>query len=105
MAVKIGTVATFAGVKADKAQVVKILEECAEVYSAFENWCDCGGVFDNEEIINGVHVKQTYIIATECADVIQATCNLLAALGVDDLTAVLDRCKQKNIERGRKYGL
>lgn len=99
MAVKIGTVSTFADVKPDKAQAVKILEESAEVFAEWQNWNDCSPFaidFGGERLF-------TNTLIDECADVIQATCNLLAALGVDDLTAVLDRCKQKNIERGREY--
>lgn len=113
MAVKIGIVSTFADVKPDKAQAVKILEESAEVFSAWENspfphicqnnMHSCA-VCENNPLVTqyGMCNAIPYLV-NECADVIQATCNLLAALGVDDLTAVLDRCKQKNIERGREY--
>lgn len=34
-------------------------------------------------------------------DVIQAVCNLLVAVGVDDMTEVMERCEQRNRERGR----
>jgi phosphoribosyl-ATP pyrophosphohydrolase len=89
-------------VKADKAQAVKILEESAEVFSAWECCCVvCSKKFDDVCFSQNCVIRER--IAEECADVIQAVCNLLAALGVDDLTAVLDRCKQKNIERGREY--
>lgn len=103
MAVKIGTVSTFADVKPDKAQAVKILEESVEVFAAWQG-CACG---DWNECANSIQARSPCFayaaLVNECADVIQAVCNLLAALGVDDLTAVLDRCKQKNIERGREY--
>ena len=102
MSVKLGTVSTFADVKANKAQAVKILEESAEVFSAWECcYSSCSKKFENKCFSGDCVIREG--IAEECADVIQAVCNLLAALGVDDLTAVLDRCKQKNIERGREY--
>lgn len=108
MSVKIGTVSTFADVKPNKAQAVKILEESAEVFSAWEELHYCTGetnTCDFCPFINDCVPGVKYGLVDECADVIQAVCNLLAALGVDDLTAVLDRCKQKNIERGRNYGI
>lgn len=104
MAVKIGMVATFADVKADKTQAVKILEESAEVFSAWENDNGCDGWGYCAKCKSAYNkCYENRLLIDECADVIQAVCNLLAALGVDDLTAVLDRCKQKNIERGREY--
>ncbi len=36
-----------------------------------------------------------------CADNIQATCNLLAALGVTDFAPYMDMCRKRNEERGR----
>ncbi len=113
MAVKIGTVATSADAKPDKAQALKILEESAEVFSAWQDiYNECADYTNcatcRANILNSKIPYQCDLCAklvNECADVIQAVCNMLAALGVDDLTAVLDRCKQKNIERGREYGL
>lgn len=40
-------------------------------------------------------------IVDECCDVIMATCNLLAALGVTDLTEAMAACEERNKERGR----
>ena len=102
MAVKIGTVATFADAKPDKTQVVKILEESAEIFGAWQK-CNHYGCMACLSVYKFCSVREC--IALECADTIQAICNLLAAYGIDDLTAVLDRCKQKNIERGREYGI
>ena len=39
----------------------------------------------------------------ECADTIQAVCNLLDALGVVDFTPYVDMCRARNEERGREY--
>lgn len=89
MTVKIGEVTTFANPKADKAQVLKVLEESAEVFSA---WEDYTSTYD-EELLPP--------LVDECADVIQATCNLLAALGVDDMRDAMRACEARNRERGR----
>ena len=37
----------------------------------------------------------------ECADVIQATLNLVAALGVEDMRPWMDECERRNRERRR----
>ena len=89
MSVQIGTVITFPDVKPDKAQVVKIGEECMEVYSAWEDW---ESTHDYELLPH---------LVDECADLITATCNLLAALGVDDMRGAMAECEERNRERGR----
>ena len=40
-------------------------------------------------------------VLEECADVIQATLNLVAALGVEDFRPYLKACEERNRERGR----
>lgn len=87
--VDVGSVAVFRGVKADKAQVLKIGEETMEVFSAFEDWIFTGDELDKKDLLN------------ECADVMQATCNLIAALGVDDFTPYMEACRRRNEKRGR----
>jgi phosphoribosyl-ATP pyrophosphohydrolase len=82
MSVRIGKVATFVDPKANKAQALKPLEEAAEVFAAWQ-----GGEKDK--------------IVSECADVITATCNLLAAIGVDDMHEAMSECKARNDARGR----
>lgn len=94
MTVKLGTVQTFAGVKPDKAQALKVLEEAAEVFGAWQLWDD----LDQDEKGDGFNVV---CMMNECADVIQATCNLLAAYGVVDFTAYMEACRKRNVERGR----
>lgn len=91
MSVNIGEVQTFNKVHADKAQVMKIAEEAMEVFSAWEDWRPFPTVKgrDREHLLD------------ECADVIQATCNLLASLGVDDAVDIMTRCKARNAARGR----
>jgi len=89
MSVRIGDVVTFVNVQADKAQVVKIGEEAMEVYSAWEDWEST----HDEELLPH--------LVDECADLITATCNLLAALGVDDMSGAMAECEARNRERGR----
>ena len=89
--VTIPSVRTFAHVEADKAQVMKVAEESLEVFSAWENFRD-----------DASDVKRSAVV-DECADVIQAVCNLLSALGVDDMTEAMAACERRNEERGR-YG-
>lgn len=88
--VNIGKVATFPGVKPDKAQALKVLEEAAEVFGAWQ-------VFDDYEPPSFF----AEAVLDECADVIQATCNLVAALGVTDLAPYMEKCRMRNEERGR----
>ena len=88
--VNIGEVATFPGVKADKAQALKVLEEAAEVFGAWQQ-------FDDGE----KSALSRWLVLAECADVIQATCNLLAGMGVTDFAPHMDMCRARNEERGR----
>lgn len=87
--VHVGSVRRFDEVKPDKAHVMKVAEESLEVFSAWENFRD-----------DASDVKRSAVV-DECCDVIQATCNLLAALGVDDLTEAMAACERRNRERGR----
>lgn len=88
--VSIGKVATFPGVKADKAQALKVLEEAAEVFGAWQ-------ALDTGECSS----RKRIAVLDECADVIQATCNLLAGMGVTDFAPHMDMCRARNEERGR----
>lgn len=91
--VNIGEVATFPGVKADKAQALKVLEEAAEVFGAWQQFDDCQSP-----------ALSRWRVLSECADVIQATCNLLAGMGVADFTPYVAMCRTRNKERGRFDG-
>ena len=96
--VTIPPVRAFAGVAPDKAQALKPLEEAAEVFGAWKRLlgnriCDgYGSVLER-----CAHAD----LIDECCDVIQSTCNLLAALGVTDLTDAMARCEERNERRGR----
>ena len=107
MIVTIPPVRAFARVEPDKAQALKPLEEAAEVFAAWQAW-DYWRARDVEERYPDIDLASTLEIyrkpiVDECADVIQATCNLLSALGVTDLTDAMAACERRNRERGR-YG-
>lgn len=90
MTVNVGEVAVFPNAKADKEQALKIVEEAAEVFSAWEDW-------DSNETDDGLRA----ILMDELADVIQAVANMLHAIGVDDATLAMEACRKRNEERGR----
>lgn len=92
--VTIPPVRTFAHVEASKAQALKPLEEAAEVFAAWQRW----------DLWTGVDLRESMMraaIVDECCDVITATCNLLAAIGVTDLTEAMAACEERNRKRGR----
>lgn len=93
MSVHIGEVETFPDVEPDKAQVLKVLEEAAEVFGAWQAW---KGATNGQEWCDNANK-----LLDECADVIQATCNLLEALCVSDMRPHMDACAERNRERGR----
>ena len=101
MPVEIGTVTTFPHPKADKEQVLKIAEEYGEIYSAWER------LQQSERAHKYAHTPYEeieyakWLLVDECADLITATCNLLAALGVDDMRGAMAACEARNRERGR----
>lgn len=76
--VRVGSVRRFDHVEPDKAQAVKVLEEAAEVVGAWQQWCATTGWAPE------AHEDFRRALLDECADVIQATLNLVAALGVED---------------------
>lgn len=94
MSIEIGTVQTFTDVRTDKTQALKVLEEAAEVFGAWQLWDD----LEPGEKRDGFNVV---CLMNECADVIQATCNLVAAYGVTDFTGFMEACRKRNVERGR----
>lgn len=89
MRVNIGTVRTFPGVLPDKAQAMKVVEEAAEVFSAWEQWSSV-----RDEGIRDM-------LVAELADCVTACANLAAALGVYDLARAVKEAELRNEERGR----
>ena len=92
MGVKVGTVPVFASTEADKAQAMKVVEEAAEVFGAWQTWVDGGWCAGDRLALIG-----------ECADTIQAVGNMLDALGVGDMEQHMEECRERNEERGREY--
>lgn len=81
--VSIGDVTTW-GTGCDlEHQSKKVMEEAAEV------WWSIARLEGGQRTIE------------ECCDVVQATCNLLALLGVDDLSPHMAACLERQRERGR----
>jgi hypothetical protein len=97
MGVVIGTVNPFPHPKADKEQAKKILEEGAEVFGALQRWKSAYDQFGENHIVN----SQKQMLLGECADVIQATGNMIAGLGIEDFTPYMMQCEKKNRDRGR----
>lgn len=83
---------------APKAQALKPLEEAAEVFGA---WQDC----DDMRLSPIMTARRAYRddLIDECLDTVQATVNLLAAVGATqgEVDAAIRRMDERNRERGR----
>lgn len=97
--VRVGSVRRFDSVEPDKAQVLKVLEEAAEVLGAWQRWSKEVTRWGNPRSFDSYPFRQELL--SECADVIQATLNLVAAYGVEDFRPWMDACERRNRERGR----
>lgn len=91
--IKLGSVRTFPSVEPTKEQALKVLEEAAEIFGAWQLMRDTA-----EAGLNPRH--ETAYLMDEIAGTIQACCNLAAALGVTDLTPYLARCEERSRKRG-----
>ena len=105
MTVYIGDVQTFKDVSPDKAQALKPLEEAAEVFGAWQAWNQWNeylieNKYPDIDLTGTSDFYRRYVV-DECCDNITATCNLLASLGVTDLREAMERCAERNRERGR----
>lgn len=89
MIVEIGSVRAFPDVRPDKAQALKVVEEAAEVYAA---WQDFSSTEDEE--------LEAFVL-NEVADCITACANLAAALGCDSLEDAINMAEIRNRLRGR----
>lgn len=83
---------------APKAQALKPLEEAAEVFGA---WQDC----DDMRLSPIMTARRAYRddLIDKCLDTVQATVNLLAAVGATqgEVDAAIRRMDERNQERGR----
>ena len=96
----IGDVTTWDTGCSPREQALKPLEEAAEVFSAWQDYdrtSDWGSDWDEFT----AHNEALLSIVEECCDVVQATCNLLALLGVDDIRPHMAECLERQRERGR----
>ena len=73
----------------DKAAALKPLEEAAEIFGAWQTMV-------NQPPSDPAEAR----LADEIADCIQACCNLAARYRLD-MDAAMERCEQRNRERGR----
>lgn len=71
-------------------ELFKLVEEVGEVAAEFYN----------SDRKNAVDWEDIHSIACECADVLQATVNLLYILGFTDVQALMDSTYEKNFNRG-----
>ncbi len=93
--VRVGSVRRFDRVEPDRELALKPLEEASEVHGAWQDYERSLGIDDYiDKLRRGK-------LLDECADVIQATLNLVAALGVEDFRPYLKACERRNRERGR----
>ena len=97
--VNIGSVRPFPGVEPTKQQALKVLEEAAEVFGAWQAWDEWRGEDDQA----GRTLAKSAFLSTLCeiGDCITACANLAAALGVDDLARAVKEAELRNEERGR----
>ncbi len=84
----------------DKEAARKVVEEAAEVFSAWETLSH-SAVLDGIGFNSHIERRKT-ALADELADCITACCNLAERYGID-MQAALDRVERRNRERGR-YG-
>lgn len=96
--VRVGSVRRFDEVKADKALALKPLEEASEVHGAWQAMASAELVHGGDCVLARLWRRR---LLDECADVIQATLNLVAALGVEDFRPYMKACERRNRERWR----
>ena len=72
----------------DKEKMHKVLEECSEVFAAWQK-LHHGETDDPKEMVD------------EAADLVQALSNLINAHGCDDMRWAMFECHERNRKRGR----
>lgn len=92
--VHVGDVKPFPNVKPDNAQALKVLEESAEVFGAWQEW-------EKYKDYPSNHIYEESDLMKEIADGIQACVNQLSAYGVTDFAPYVEQCEQRNRYRGR----
>lgn len=95
MSVYIGEVETFKDVEPSEEQALKILEEAAEVFGAWQEWQRT-----KDGVLPHMSLDKRHAIMDECADVVQAVCNLVDALGEGCFNDAMEECAERNRARG-----
>ena len=95
--VDFGKVPVFEGAEADKAQALKVIEEAAELFAAWQAWKKEAHMFGKPQLYDAM--------VEEAADVVQALANFLAGLGVEDIRRAMADCMERNEQRGRVYAV
>lgn len=97
------SIRVFDEVECSKGQAMKVLEEAAEVLEAWKEYeGQQNDYWRNSDVMDDIGVRLSeQNLLDECADVIQATANLAAAIGVTDFGEIMKRCEMRNRERGR----
>ena len=88
----------FNDVSDSKGQALKPLEEAAEVFGAWQELDD----MRNSPFLSALSDMRNCLI-DECMDTVQATANLLAAIGATqgEVDAAIKRMDERNGDRGR----
>ena len=87
--VRVGSVRRFDDAEADTMAAVAVNDAGLEVIYSLNDW------------MANPSARHREMLLSDCADVIQATLNLVAALGVDDFRPYMKACERRNRERGR----
>lgn len=96
--VQMGSVRRFDRIEPDKEHSLKPLEEASEVHGAWQAMASAELAHGGDCVLARLWRKR---LLEECADVIQATLNLVAALGVEDFRPYMRACELRNRDRGR----
>lgn len=103
----IGEVRTFPKAVPNKKQVIKVLEEAAEVFGAWQTWntyhelMEEYPICDNHEVHMIREAQKRDNLLDECADVIMAISNLVSGFGIDDFVEFMKKCEERQEKRGR----
>lgn len=84
----------------EKEAALKPLEEASEVRAAWQKIDECGIPEQCRDCDLHNTCEAIFALADEIADTIQASCNLAARYSID-LQSAMERCEQRNRERGR----
>lgn len=96
--VRVGSVRRFDLVSSFKPQALMPLERAADVYQAWKEMASAELAHGGDCVLARLWRKR---LLDECANVIQATLNLVSAMGVEDFRPLIKACEERNRERGR----